>query len=77
MTIFTLVFDEWSYSGYGRMRKRLVLLGFAFLEPVGYSQATTVWRLRGIVKYMPGRGDWGAMTRAGFAGDSAGEEVQS
>jgi cellulose synthase/poly-beta-1,6-N-acetylglucosamine synthase-like glycosyltransferase len=77
MTIFTLVIDEWSYRGYGGMRERLVLLGFAFLEPLGYRQATTVWRLRGIVKYMRGRTDWGVMTRAGFAGDGAGEELQS
>jgi cellulose synthase/poly-beta-1,6-N-acetylglucosamine synthase-like glycosyltransferase len=77
MTIFTLVLDEWSYRGYGGVRERLVLLGFAFLEPLGYRQATTVWRLRGIVKYMRGRTDWGVMTRAGFAGDGAGEELQS
>ncbi len=77
MTIFTLVLDEWSYRGYGRMRERLVLLGYAFLEPVGYRQATTVWRLRGIVKYMRGRTDWGVMTRAGFAGEGADEEPPS
>lgn len=67
VTVFALVLDEWTYRGYGGLRERLLLFGFALLEPLGYRQLTTVWRLRGLVKYVRGNTDWGVMTRTGFA----------
>jgi len=74
MTVATLVFEEWSYGGYGGTRERLVLFWFTVLEPFGYRQLTTIWRIRGLIKYMRGKGDWGVMTRSGFAAaEGAGE----
>ncbi len=67
VTVFALVLDEWTYRGYGGLRERLLLFGFALLEPLGYRQLTTVWRLRGLVKYLRGNTEWGVMTRTGFA----------
>ncbi len=49
------------------MRERLRLTAWALAEGAGYRQLTTVWRLRGLVRYMRGKNDWGVMTRSGFA----------
>ena len=37
-----------AYRSYGSGRDTLVLLGWAFLEPLGYRQLTVAWRLRGL-----------------------------
>jgi len=37
------------------------------VESLGYRQLTVFWRLRGMVRFLRGRTDWGAMTRRGFA----------
>jgi cellulose synthase/poly-beta-1,6-N-acetylglucosamine synthase-like glycosyltransferase len=66
LTAFTLALEEWTYRGYGRLSDRLLLLGVALFEGLGYRQLTAVWRLRGLARYGRGRQDWGAMTRRGF-----------
>ena len=68
LTTFTLVLDELSFHRYERLRDRFLLLGWAVIESLGYRQLTVVWRLRGLVKYLRGRTDWGTMERKGFAG---------
>jgi hypothetical protein len=45
-------------------------VAWSVTEGVGYRQLTTVWRLRGLIKYLRGRSEWGVMTRKGFAGVS-------
>lgn len=62
----TLALEEFSYHRYDRLRDRLVLCGWAMLENVGYRQMTVVWRLRGLIKYLRGKKDWGAMERRGL-----------
>ena len=66
LTCLTLVLDELSFPRYGQVRDRLVLVPWAVLESLGYRQLTVYWRLRGLVKYLRGRKDWGVMTRTGF-----------
>lgn len=56
-----------SFPRYRQIRDRLVLLPWAVLESIGYRQLTVFWRLRGLVKFVRGRKDWGVMTRTGFA----------
>jgi len=67
LTCFTLVLDDLSFPRYRQVRDRLVLLPWAVLESLGYRQLTVFWRLRGLVKFMRGSKDWGAMDRTGFA----------
>ena len=67
LSCLTLVLDELSFQRYTRIRDRLVLLPWVVLESLGYRQLTAYWRLRGLVKFMRGRTDWGVMTRTGFA----------
>jgi cellulose synthase/poly-beta-1,6-N-acetylglucosamine synthase-like glycosyltransferase len=65
LTFCTLVLEEVSFHRYGRLRDQLTLVGWAVLENLGYRQCTVVWRLHGLVKYLRGRKDWGAMERRG------------
>lgn len=67
LSLLTLVLDELSFPRYERIRDRLVLVPWAVLESLGYRQLTAYWRLRGLVKFLRGRTDWGVMTRTGFA----------
>ncbi len=67
LTAYTLVLEEWTYKGYGRLRDRLWLLGVSLFEGLGYRQLTAVWRLRGLLRYARGSREWGTMTREGFA----------
>ena len=45
----------------------LLFLLVALCEGLGYRQLTAVWRLRGLVGFLRGRREWGAMAREGFA----------
>jgi cellulose synthase/poly-beta-1,6-N-acetylglucosamine synthase-like glycosyltransferase len=67
LTVFTLVMDELAFQRYTRMSDRMWLVFWALAENLGYRQLTAYWRLRGLVRYLRGRSDWGAMERRGFA----------
>jgi hypothetical protein len=67
LTVMTLALEEVSFHRYDRFLDRFLLVGWALLENVGFRQLTVVWRLRGMVKYLRGKRDWGAMERRGFA----------
>jgi len=66
LSTFTLVLEELNFNRYDSLRDRLLLLLWVVLEPLGYRQLTVIWRLRGLVKFMRGRKDWGVMVRRGF-----------
>ena len=66
LTCLTLVLDDLSFPRYAHVRDHLLLVLWAVLESLGYRQLTVYWRLRGGVKYLRGRKDWGVMTRTGF-----------
>ena len=66
LTTFTLVLEEMSYLRYEKTGDRLVLLLWVLLENFGFRQLSVVWRLRGLVKYLRGGKEWGAMEREGF-----------
>jgi len=71
LTVMTLALEEVSYHRYERFRDRLLLVGWALLENLGYRQLTVLWRLQGLVKYLRGRREWGAMERRGFTAPPA------
>jgi cellulose synthase/poly-beta-1,6-N-acetylglucosamine synthase-like glycosyltransferase len=71
LTVFTFMLEEFTFHRYARMRDRLGLVFWSTLEGVGYRQLTVIWRLRGIVRYLRGRSDWGSMTRRGFQAGAA------
>jgi cellulose synthase/poly-beta-1,6-N-acetylglucosamine synthase-like glycosyltransferase len=66
LTIYTLLLEEVSFHRYVGIREQLVLLTWGLLENLGYRQLTVLWRLRGLVKFLRKRTDWGVMERQGF-----------
>jgi cellulose synthase/poly-beta-1,6-N-acetylglucosamine synthase-like glycosyltransferase len=66
LTLLTMCLEEITFRRYGGMSDRLVLLGWALLENLGYRQLTLVFRLRGLIGYIRGRTEWGIMERRGF-----------
>lgn len=66
LTTYTLMLEELSFHRYEGFGERPVLLAWGLLENLGYRQLTVFWRLRGLVKFLRGRSDWGVMDRRGF-----------
>jgi cellulose synthase/poly-beta-1,6-N-acetylglucosamine synthase-like glycosyltransferase len=66
LSIGALVLEEFSYQSYPRFTDRLLLLLWALTENLGYRQLTVLWRVRGMLKFLVGRRDWGRMERRGF-----------
>lgn len=62
-----LLLDQLTSRRYGGTVDRLLLIGWALLEPFGYRQLTVTWQLRGMVRAVRGRSDWGVMARKGFS----------
>jgi cellulose synthase/poly-beta-1,6-N-acetylglucosamine synthase-like glycosyltransferase len=73
--VFALLLDEMSYRRYEQLSDRLILLGWALLENLGYRQLTVFWRLRGLIKFLRRKTDWGAMERRGFRQTTAHQQV--
>lgn len=67
LTVMTLVMEEASFHRYEGFRDRMLLVGWAMVENLGYRQLTVWWRLKGIWKYLRGSKSWGSMERRGFA----------
>jgi hypothetical protein len=67
LSIATLLLDQAAFRRYRKAGDLGWLIAWAVAENIGYRQLTVYWRLRGLVKFMRGRSDWGAMTRKGFA----------
>jgi hypothetical protein len=66
LSMFTLLLEELSFRRYTGFGNRAWLLTWAFLENFGYRQITAFWRVRGAVRFLRGRTEWGAMERKGF-----------
>ena len=41
-------------------------MGLSLIESVGYRHMTVIWRLRGLISFLRGRTEWGAMERRGI-----------
>lgn len=67
LNAFTLVLEDRAARRYEGFGDRLAMLPWIFLESLGYRQLTVFWRVRGLVSFLRGRGEWGAMPRRGFA----------
>lgn len=66
LSMFTLLLEEFTFRRYTGFGNRVRLLTWAFLENFGYRQVTVLWRVRGAIRFLRGRTDWGVMVRKGF-----------
>jgi cellulose synthase/poly-beta-1,6-N-acetylglucosamine synthase-like glycosyltransferase len=71
LSLLAIMLEEFSFRRVGGLGDRVLLLLWAFAEPLGYRQLTVVWRLRGLVSWLRGSTDWGVMSRSGFAAASS------
>jgi cellulose synthase/poly-beta-1,6-N-acetylglucosamine synthase-like glycosyltransferase len=71
LSIGAVLLDEIVYRRYSTWSDRALLVLWALLENLGYRHCTVYWRARGMVRYLKGSREWGAMTRKGFDTDSS------
>ncbi|MGD2120400.1 MAG: glycosyltransferase family 2 protein [Gemmatimonadota bacterium] len=71
LSISAVALEEVTFRRYPRRRDLLILFLIAALENLGYRQLNTLWRVKGTVSGLFGRGGWGAMPRKGFESGSA------
>lgn len=62
----SLVLDEFGNRRYEQVIDRVLLITWALLEQFGYRQLTGLWQLRGMLRALRGRREWGDMARKGF-----------
>ena len=66
MSAAAILLEELGFHRHRRLRDRFLLIAWALVEGIGYRPLTVVWRLRGLVRFLLGRTDWGRMERRGF-----------
>jgi cellulose synthase/poly-beta-1,6-N-acetylglucosamine synthase-like glycosyltransferase len=68
LSLTALAVEEFSYHRYQRWRDLFAAIAGSVLENLGYRQAHSLWRLRGLADALRGHhGEWGTMTRVGFS----------
>ncbi len=71
LSLAAILMEEATFHRYRRPSDSLRLVLFAFLEPLGYRQATVWFRLKAFWRYLRGDHSWGRMQREGFSAASA------
>jgi cellulose synthase/poly-beta-1,6-N-acetylglucosamine synthase-like glycosyltransferase len=66
LTMVTLLLEEMTYHRYEGAVNRVLLLFWALCENLGFRQLTVLWRVRGLIRWLLKRRDWGQMERKGF-----------
>jgi cellulose synthase/poly-beta-1,6-N-acetylglucosamine synthase-like glycosyltransferase len=65
LSISAVLLEEFTTRRYASTKDVLILCFYALLENLGYRQLHAWWRIRGLVDFIRGRKEWGAMTRKG------------
>ena len=68
LSFVSFVFADLTFTRKLGISDRLRLLFWTVLEFFGYRQFTAVMRMWGLVEFILGRGQWGAIRRRGFGG---------
>lgn len=66
ISVASVVLEEVSFRRYPRLGDILRLTFYGFIENFGYRQMATLWRVRGVFRYMGGHQEWGHIKRKGF-----------
>lgn len=70
LTVASVVLEQLTFRVYDDVRQYLRLILLAIIEPFGYRQLTTWWRLRAFGTFLRDVGGWGEMVRKGFEEDA-------
>jgi cellulose synthase/poly-beta-1,6-N-acetylglucosamine synthase-like glycosyltransferase len=66
LSILSLFFEEMTFHKYTKLKDKLSLVFYAFLENFGYRQLHTLWRLRGLFDLFSKKESWGSQKRKRF-----------
>jgi len=66
VSLVAVAIEEYAFHRYKRPRDVVRLFVLAIVENFGYRQLTVLWRVRGLIRLVTGRQDWGRMQRRGF-----------
>ncbi len=67
LSVAAVCLEELTFRRYPRVRDLAQLMLLAAVEPFGYRQLSSMWRVRGLIRGLRGVQGWGEMTRRGFA----------
>jgi len=67
LSVGAVISEEMSFRRYPKLSHLLILILAAILENFGYRQLNAGWRCWALFKALWGKGNWGTMTRRGFA----------
>ena len=66
LSMSAILLEEMTLRRYTHVADLPGLLWICVAENFGYRQLHAYWRLRGIIRFLRGKHDWGQMTRRGF-----------
>jgi cellulose synthase/poly-beta-1,6-N-acetylglucosamine synthase-like glycosyltransferase len=66
LSVASVLCEEFTYRRYPKLKDVLILTLYAFLENFGFRQMHAWWRFKGLVDFLRGNKEWGAMQRKGF-----------
>lgn len=70
LSISAVCLEELTFRRYPRKKDLAHMFLIGILENFGYRQINTIWRVRGTISGIRGKGGWGVMTRKGFESKS-------
>lgn len=65
LSVGAVLMEELTYRRYPRYRDLLVLLGYAFIENIGYRQLVVWYRVQGVWRFVTGFKEWEAVAHKG------------
>jgi cellulose synthase/poly-beta-1,6-N-acetylglucosamine synthase-like glycosyltransferase len=66
LSVASVLCEEYTFRRYSKVKDVLIMIGFAVIENFGFRQVHALWRFKGLVDFLKGNKEWGAMTRKGF-----------
>jgi cellulose synthase/poly-beta-1,6-N-acetylglucosamine synthase-like glycosyltransferase len=70
LSISAVCLEELTFRRYPTKKDLAHMFLIGILENFGYRQINTLWRVRGTISGIQGKGGWGVMTRKGFESKS-------
>lgn len=67
LSVASVLCEEFTFRRYPSIKNVAVLVGYAFLENIGYRQIHTWWRFKGLIDFVKGNKEWGEMLRRGLS----------
>lgn len=71
LSVSSVLCEEFTYRRYPKLRDVLLMTLYAFIENFGFRQMHSWWRFKGIIDFLKGNKEWGAMTRKGLGSQAA------